>query len=155
MRKFLATLARILFQIGNFELLTVGNTVYCHHFFAKILWNQLFAKELYSKLIWRKKFAWQWISRFSTLCTLWCCKMNSLVISLVKAMVSRNFCQKSVRANFCNYHTVCPWLYMSFENCPWLYVHDFWKFVFTVLFHDSRVFKCFMQKLNFTKIESL
>ena len=44
---------------------------YCHHFFAKIPWNQLFAKELYSKLIWRKKFAWQWISRFSTLCFIW------------------------------------------------------------------------------------
>ena len=82
-------------------------------------------------------------------------QINYLAIYIAKTLLSRNFCQKSVRANFCNYHTVCPWLYMSFENCPWLYVHDFWKFVFTVLFHDSRVFKCFMQKLNFTKIESL
>ena len=29
---------------------------YCHHFFAKIPWNQLFAIGLYSELIWRKKF---------------------------------------------------------------------------------------------------
>ena len=28
---------------------------YCHQFFAKISWNQLFAKELYSRLIWRIK----------------------------------------------------------------------------------------------------
>ena len=28
---------------------------YCHHFFAKISWNQLFTNEFYSKLIWRKK----------------------------------------------------------------------------------------------------
>ena len=31
-------------------------------------------------------------------------QINSLVISLVKTLVSQNFCQKSVRVNFCNYH---------------------------------------------------
>ena len=33
-------------------------------------------------------------------------QINYLVISLVKALLSRNFCQKSVRVNFCNFHTV-------------------------------------------------
>ena len=33
-------------------------------------------------------------------------QINSLVISLVKSLFSRNFCQKSVRENFRNFHTV-------------------------------------------------
>ena len=33
-------------------------------------------------------------------------EMNSLVISLVKTLLSRNFCKKSVRENFRNFHTV-------------------------------------------------
>ena len=31
---------------------------------------------------------------------------NSLVIYLVNASLSRNFCQKRVRVNFCNFHTL-------------------------------------------------
>ena len=33
-------------------------------------------------------------------------QINSLVIYLVNALLSRNFCQKSVRVNFRNFHTV-------------------------------------------------
>ena len=33
-------------------------------------------------------------------------QINYLVISLANALVSRNFCQKCVRDNFCNFHTV-------------------------------------------------
>ena len=33
-------------------------------------------------------------------------QINYLVISLVKPLLSRNFCQKSVRENFCNFHTM-------------------------------------------------
>ena len=33
-------------------------------------------------------------------------QINFLVISLVKLLLSRNFCQKSVRENFRNFHTV-------------------------------------------------
>ena len=33
-------------------------------------------------------------------------QINYLVISLVKMLLSRNFCQKSVRVNFLKYHTV-------------------------------------------------
>ena len=32
-------------------------------------------------------------------------QINYLVISFVKMLVSRNFCQKSARVNFCKYHT--------------------------------------------------
>ena len=34
-------------------------------------------------------------------------QINSLVFSLVKTLLSRNFCQKSVTVNFRNFHTVC------------------------------------------------
>ena len=33
-------------------------------------------------------------------------QINSFVICLVNALLSRNFCQKSVRVNFRNFHTV-------------------------------------------------
>ena len=33
-------------------------------------------------------------------------QINYLVISLVKPLLSRNFCKESVRENFCNFHTV-------------------------------------------------
>ena len=33
-------------------------------------------------------------------------EINSLAIFLVKTLLSRNFCQKSVRENFRNFHTV-------------------------------------------------
>ena len=36
-------------------------------------------------------------------------QINSLIFSLVKTLVSRNFCKKSVRVNFCNYHSVEKW----------------------------------------------
>ena len=35
----------------------------------------------------------------------WNCQINYLVICLVKMLLSRNFCQKSVRINFHYYHT--------------------------------------------------
>ena len=37
----------------------------------------------------------------------------TLVIYLVNASLSRNFCQKSVRVNFCNFHTVIQCLTSS------------------------------------------
>ena len=42
-------------------------------------------------------------------------QINYLVILLVKSLFSRNFCQKRVRVNFCNFHTV---LY-EFKNISW------------------------------------
>ena len=32
-------------------------------------------------------------------------QINSLVFSVVKMLLSRNFCQRSVTVNFCNFHT--------------------------------------------------
>ena len=36
-------------------------------------------------------------------------QINYLVILLVKPLLSRKFCQKRVRANFRNFHTVLFW----------------------------------------------
>ena len=41
---------------------------------------------------------------------------NSLVISLVKLLLSRNFVQKSVRENFRNFHTVYSALSGKMKN---------------------------------------
>ena len=35
------------------------------------------------------------------------CQINDLVISLVKPLLSRNFCQKIIRENCRNFHTAC------------------------------------------------
>ena len=47
-------------------------------------------------------------------------QITYLVISLVKLLLSRNFCQKSVRENFCNFHTVqCTlWKLRKFTLTP-------------------------------------
>ena len=42
----------------------------------------------------------------STLTKIFFRQINSLVIYLVNALVSRNFCQKSMRVNFRNFHSV-------------------------------------------------
>ena len=34
-------------------------------------------------------------------------QINSLVIYLVNALISRNFCQRSMRVNYRNFHSVC------------------------------------------------
>ena len=44
-------------------------------------------------------------------------QINSLVTSLVKSLLSRNFCQKSVRENFRNFHTVPSRLVWIFREC--------------------------------------
>ena len=70
-----------------------------------------------------KKFTWQWISRFSTH-TLWKLRnftltekkirqITYLVISLVKLLISRNFCQKCVIVNSRNFHTTV-WKFRKF-----------------------------------------
>ena len=89
---------------------------YCHHFSAKIPWNQLFTKELYSRVIWRKII--YVVVNFSFFHTVglqsvvkWRIYFHQKnisshqllkIISLLKTLVSRNFCQKCERVNFCN-----------------------------------------------------
>ena len=41
-------------------------------------------------------------------------QINYLVISLVKPLLSRNFCRKCMRVNFRNFHTVLYTLFVSF-----------------------------------------
>ena len=48
-------------------------------------------------------------------------QINYLVISLVKPLLSRNLCQKSVRVNFCNFYTVMA---MNFSLFFTLIVHS-------------------------------
>ena len=43
---------------------------------------------------------------YSHLNKIFVCQNNSIVIHLVNAFVSRNFCQKCMRVNFRNFHTV-------------------------------------------------
>ena len=66
------------------------------NFFTKIPWNQL------GKLL-------QWthhnVEKFSLTKTIFR-QINFLVISLVKLLLSRNFCEKCVRLNRSNFHTV-------------------------------------------------
>ena len=67
-----------------------------NHFGIQSFWNH-FAIIL---------FSW---SRISILWVLFSRQINSLVIYLVNALLSRNFCQKTVRVNFRNFHSVKWW----------------------------------------------
>ena len=70
-------------------------------------------------------------------------QINYFAISLVNALLSRNFCQKSVRVNFCNFHTV--YLQPSFI----LKKLTFWRFVRTSVKLNS-ILNWIV--INFTKI---
>ena len=50
-----------------------------------------------------------WKNEKFTLTEIFFRQINSLVIYLVNALLSRNFCQKSVRVNLRNFHTVTLW----------------------------------------------
>ena len=62
----------------------------------------IYGPQKFLKLISRKI----WVEKF-TLTQKTFCESNSLVTTLVSALISRNFCEKSVRINFSNFHTVC------------------------------------------------
>ena len=47
-----------------------------------------------------------WKNEKFTLTKIFFCQINSLMIYLVNALLSRNFCQKRVKVNFRNFHTV-------------------------------------------------
>ena len=63
---------------------------------------------------------------------------NSLVIYLVNALLSRNFGQKSMRVNFCNFHTV----FSTRKFCLSFFAKISWKWLFC-----ERSYK----RINFTK----
>ena len=87
-------------------------------------------------MISRNIFQWERISPFSTLC---CGNYRNLlspkkirqskylVIHLVKTLFSRNFCQKYVRLNHSNFHSVHTVLCKKHDHC---YIHIFGKFNF-------------------------
>ena len=47
-------------------------------------------------------------------------QINYLVILLVKTLFSRNFCQKSVRVNFCKFHSVCASDFPTILRLKWV-----------------------------------
>ena len=87
--------------------------------------------------------------------------MTYLVISLVKLLLSRNFCQKYMRVNFRNFHSVstvllckaCPFFSFFcqtiFRTKTYLW---FYTKLFTVLIYKSGFFS--LQQWNLVKITS-
>ena len=63
--------------------------------------------EIYSHAFWQKfRESNGWNNVKITFTEIFFRQINSLVISLVKQLFSQNFCQKNVRVNFHNFHTV-------------------------------------------------
>ena len=71
-------------------------------------WCKSISSKLQKKYLKKKWFTFHcgWKLRKFTLTKKIFRQTNYLVISLVKVLLSRNFCQKRVRVNFCNFHTV-------------------------------------------------
>ena len=95
---------------------------YCKNFVkATVLLNKS-VKSWFDEIF----FQWDQIFHFSTLCTVWSShqKLFSwnqlfklyLVTSLLKVLLSRNFCQKNVRGNFRNFHTALWALFLCSDN---------------------------------------
>ena len=59
-------------------------------------WHFFFHQSIHSAVKWKIYSQWNFFFR----------QINYLAISLVKVLLSRKFCQKSVRVNFCKNHTV-------------------------------------------------
>ena len=114
--------------------------IYSHSFLAKNFVKVIpLLRSLLSSWFDEIFIRWEWISVISKVCnrsshcTVWKNEKFSLtekkfrqiiylVISIVKLMLSRNFCEKSVRDNFCNFHTV---------HCS-AHCDNFWIFCETV-----------------------
>ena len=75
-------------------------------------------------------------------------EINSLVIYILKTLLSRNFCQKSVRVNFRNFHTVgtrAKWLYKELSFWILIIRHQNLKITFLL--------KATQYNLNLPKLE--
>ena len=78
-----------------------------------------------SKIIWCTKYYWNntvWKNEKFSLTEKKIRQITYLVISLVKPMLSRNFCKRSARENFCNFHTVNKMLFVSVK-VPLFFCH--------------------------------
>ena len=76
-------------------------------------------------------------------------EINSLVTSLAKALLSRNFCLKWVIVNFCNFNYLCIELSVSKTQCHSVEISKFLSFIFYVkaIFYSLEV-----QKLQFLAV---
>ena len=61
---------------------------------------------------------------FTLLTKIFSRQINSLVIYLLNALLSRNFCQKSVRVNFRNFHSVCTLCTKNYKNANILKIRN-------------------------------
>ena len=100
---------------GNFCLVT-NLTTNKATFFVKSILFHLF----HSSLVWKlRKFTVTQCRKTRNSLSLlenFFRQINYLVISLVKPLLSRNFCEKSVRENFCNFHTVVLQLVVDWSD---------------------------------------
>ena len=119
-------------------------------------------------MIWRFFFVRVYFSCFqSTLCTVGknekCsltkkifrqCQINSLVTYLVKSLLSRNFCQKCVRENSRNFHTVL-WKLRNFTVTIFSQKFRQLNFLLKKIFYEINVWKkavfTFSGKFDFTE----
>ena len=113
---------------------------------------------------------WQWISRFSTLCSTsthsvekwkkfshWkkFRQINYLAIALVKPLLSLNFCQKCVRMNFRNFHSVTLWRVTTLKLHNFL-CHCVLKSTFSLIYHGVNWFhEIFYIAVNFCFIRTM
>ena len=84
-----------------------------------------------------------WKNEQFTLTRIFFRQINSLVIYLVNALLSRNFCQKSVRVNFRNFHIV-----LCKHNCNVTTVWKLENFPPTILSQNSHFHEIFAKKLR-------
>ena len=70
-----------------------------------------------------------WKNEKFTLTKIFFRQINSLVIYLVNALVSRNFCQKSVRVNFRNFYSVPSFNSFFFVKSIWRRVSLLWNLI--------------------------
>ena len=103
------------FIINIFHKVMIGDN--SHIVKKSLIFHRRLGKKI-AKMVWGKKSGWEWFCEISRLCTaVWknekfgltekiFRQINSLVICLVKPLLSRNFCRKTVRLKFHNFLTV-------------------------------------------------
>ena len=67
-------------------------------------------------------------------------EISSLVTSLVKPLLSRNFCQKSLTVNFRNFHTVLLFAWLLGNKQKMIFIIQFCKQIFGMVNFPSK--KC-------------
>ena len=88
---------------------TLEISLFFYH--SDFTWNQGYKDGQFRQFFRQWLFSTLWKLRKFTLTEKKFRQITYLVISLVKLLLSRNFCQKCVRVNSRNFHTVQEWLF--------------------------------------------